>query len=340
MAGHSAPTELSETKTKTISTKMPCLRHSKQVLVNFTPSPLQPFTPHPSSLKMSPIKIYQNVNSKEESLHFGISRMEATYAKRGGQADAPHRHNYYTVLIIEQATGLHKIDFNTYALGEKQVFFVAPGQVHQVMETAPSVGFAMTFSTTFLVENAIPLAFVNSLNLFQNYGNSPPLLPAEAQFRVLKAFAARIWELQQGHAPMKYLSIGAYLKLLLIECNAICAINPIETEGEPAGNTVLRAFKEAVDAHYKEEHSTRFYAAALHLTPDHLNRIVKATIGTTAKEYIQSRIVTEAKRLLYFTDLSAKEVGYDLGFSEPANFSAFFKKHTQLAPSDFKKSEG
>ena len=108
---------------------------------------------------------------------------------------------------------------------------------------------------------------------------------------------------------------------------------------DTTGDNLIRAFKKSVDKNYKKEHSTTFYAHELYITPDHLNRTVKAKIGTTAKECIQSRIIIEAKRLLYITALTSKEIAYELGFNEPANFSAFFKKHTQLSPSNFKKNE-
>jgi len=288
---------------------------------------------------MNTVKTYQKVNSKKENVSFGISRMEDIYIKRNGEVDEPHRHNYYTVLFINKANGLHKIDFNTYELSDKQIFFVAPGQVHQVMETKKSLGFAMTFSNQFLVESSIPLSFIDSLNLFQNYGQSPPLSPSSDQFDAIENFTKNIFKLFNSDAKMKSLSIGAFLKLLLIECNNICAINPIESDLDSSGDNLIRAFKNAVDNNYKKEHSTTYYANELHITPDHLNRTIKAKIGKTAKEYIQARIVTEAKRLLYFTNLSNKQIGYELGFNEPANFSAFFKKHTQLSPSNFKKNE-
>lgn len=288
---------------------------------------------------MNIVKTYQKVNSEKENVSFGISKMEDIYTKRNGAVDEPHRHNYYTVLIINKAKGLHKIDFNTYDLSNKHIFFVAPGQVHQIIETEKSLGFAMTFSNQFLVENSIPLSFINSLNLFQNYGQAPPLLPSQEQFNVIEIFTNQILELFISDAKMKNLSIGAFLKLLLIECNNICAMNPIESNLDSSGNNLIRAFKHKVDNNYKKEHSTTYYANELHITPDHLNRTIKAKIGKTAKEYIQSRIITEAKRLLYFTDLSNKEIGYELGFNEPANFSAFFKKRTQFSPSNFKKNE-
>lgn len=288
---------------------------------------------------MNSVKTYNKVNSVKNEISFGISKMEDIYEKRSGKTDEPHRHNYFTVLLIKQAKGFHKIDFNSYELTQQQIFFVAPGQVHQVIETEKSIGFAMTFSNQFLIENSIPLAFISSLNLFQNYGQTPPLLPNKKQFDIILHFSNTIFNLFTSNAQMKNLSIGAYLKLLLIECNNICSINPIVTDIDSSGDNLIRKFKELVDTNFRKEHSTTYYANELHISPDHLNRTIKNKIGKTAKEYIQSRIITEAKRLLYFTDLSNKEIGYELGFNEPANFSAFFKKNTQLSPSVFKKRE-
>ena len=93
-----------------------------------------------------------------------------------------------------------------------------------------------------------------------------------------------------------------------------------------------------METHYKTWHATSQYANELNITPDHLNRSIKSLIGKTAKEYIQARITIAAKRMLYFSDLSTKEIAYDLGFSEPANFSNFFKKCTGISPSEFKKN--
>lgn len=290
-------------------------------------------------IKTDAVKTYQKVNIKEENLSFAISKMEDIYTKRDGKVDVPHRHNYYTVLIIFKAKGLHKIDFNIYELSDKQIFFVAPGQVHQVIEEEKSFGYVMTFSNLFLIENSIPLSFIESLNLFQNYGQSPPLTLSEKQFDAITHFVKQIFERFHSKAEMKFLSIGAFLKLLLIECNNICSINPIEFEVDSTGDNLIRRFKSVVDKNYKKEHTTTFYAKKLHITPDYLNRVVKARIGETAKDYIQTRIIIEAKRLLYFTDLRNKEIAFELGFNEPANFSAFFKKHTQVSPSNFKKNE-
>ncbi|MGB1316398.1 MAG: hypothetical protein ACPG4Y_10280, partial [Chitinophagales bacterium] len=63
---------------------------------------------------MSSVKTYQNINKDKESATFSISKMEDIYTKRNGAIDEPHRHNYYTVLIVKKAKGKHVIDFNAY----------------------------------------------------------------------------------------------------------------------------------------------------------------------------------------------------------------------------------
>ncbi|HKI89983.1 MAG TPA: helix-turn-helix domain-containing protein, partial [Draconibacterium sp.] len=108
-------------------------------------------------------------------------------------------------------------------------------------------------------------------------------------------------------------------------------------QNQEAANSILRSFKILVNEHFSAWHQTTDYANELNVTPDYLNRVIKSLTGKTAKEFIQARIVIEAKRLIAFSDLNAKEIGYQLGFTEPANFSAFFKKNTGLPPSQFNK---
>lgn len=287
---------------------------------------------------MSHLKTYTSIDKNAQNSTFAISKMSTVYHKRNGKVDDLHRHDFYTIIVVKSAEGKHIIDFNTYALGQRQIFFLAPGQVHQLMEHQPSEGYALTFSTAFLIENAIAVAFVESLNLFNNYGHSPALVLEEEQFEDVFAFCAKMFQLHNSQQTYKSLSIGAYLKLLLIACNSSCTLNSVEPLNFNSSQHFIKDFKALVEQDYKREHSTQYYAERLHISPDYLNRKIKSHIGKTAKEYIQSRIVTEAKRLICFSELSHKEIGYDLGFNEPSNFSHFFKNCTNLSPSAFKNS--
>jgi AraC-like DNA-binding protein len=74
----------------------------------------------------------------------------------------------------------------------------------------------------------------------------------------------------------------------------------------------------------------------LNVTADYLNKTVKNITGKSAKEHIQTKIIIEAKRSLLFSEISSKELAYELGFEESAHFNNFFKKITGQTPSEFR----
>ena len=287
---------------------------------------------------MDQIKTYQQVNKTNAAKSFGISRMEDIYDKHGGKPDTPHRHNYYTTVLVKQAKGQHFIDFEAYDLKGNQVYFISPGQVHQIVEAEKSFGYAMVFSIEFLVKNNVPLSFIEDLNLFNDYGKTPPLELTDEHMKRLSDYAEEMNYYFNSDDKFKDQAIESVLKLFLIYCNNICTVPSDNPQNIEAGNSILKNFKTLVDQNFTKWHQTSNYAHELNITPDHLNRTIKSLIGKTAKEYIQSRITIAAKRMLYFSGLSNKEIGYELGFSEPANFSAFFKKCTGESPSQFKKT--
>lgn len=288
---------------------------------------------------MHDIKTYTQVDHQSEDISFRISRMEDIWEVRGGKADDPHRHDYYTVLLIKHTGGKHVVDFFSYDLQPLQLFFISPGQVHQVIESEKSVGYAILFSSQFLIKNNIPFYFIEDLALFRDYGDSPPLSLNTVEFQELSLFAEAMLKAVESDLKFKDQAISAYLKLLLIRSNNLCALSIDNPQKQEAGNTLLKNFKELVNEQHMNWKQTSDYAAALNVTPDHLNRVVKSLVGKTAKEIIQSKITLAAKRLICFSELSTKEIGYRLGFSEPANFSAFFKNETGLSPSAFKERQ-
>lgn len=286
---------------------------------------------------METIKVQQYINENDEYSSFRIFRMEEYYANRKGQLTVPHRHNFYTVLIIKEAKGKHLIDFKAYELSGYQIYFVSPGQVHQLIEEDVSVGYAIVFTNHFLVHNDIPECFISDLNLFDTSAETPPLNYTARAASIHQFCEAMLACYLAPSTRYQYQSIGAYLKLLLIECNHLCTLEDSHTQWLETGRTKLQAFKKLLNQHFKEWVSVAKYAEALHITSDHLNRVIKSLTAKSAKEHIQERRLVEAKRLLYFSEASAKEIAYELGFSEPAHFSQFFKYYTGIAPSKFRQ---
>ncbi len=286
----------------------------------------------------NPIKTYEFVDRSDTLMTFDIKKTEDVHEAKNPKLDTPHRHNFYTILLIKKAEGTHRIDFNEYALENNQVFFISPGQVHQIQEKQKSYGWVITFSRQFLVENNIDYCFIEDINLFTAYGETPPLYLNIQQHEVLDRYSQQMYKTQKSNIKFKAQKQGALVKLFLIACNNICSLDERNTQQLQAGATILKDFKNLVEDRFSEWHLVQQYAKALHVTPDHLNRTIKSLIGKTAKEYVQSRIIIAAKRMLFFSEQTTKEIAYTLGFSEPSNFSNFFKKSTGISPSVFKNN--
>jgi AraC-like DNA-binding protein len=102
---------------------------------------------------------------------------------------------------------------------------------------------------------------------------------------------------------------------------------------------VIRRFNLLVEADYRREHSVSYYAERLNKSPKTLANLFAIYNHKTPLQVIQERIIIEAKRLLYYTDQSIKQITFELGFEDAAYFSNFFKRHTSLSPLDFRNNK-
>jgi AraC family transcriptional activator of pobA len=101
----------------------------------------------------------------------------------------------------------------------------------------------------------------------------------------------------------------------------------------------VRMFNLLVETYFRKEHEVRFYARALKKSPKTLTNLFGTLRHPSPSRLIQRRIILEAKRYLHYTDKSAKEIAYALGFSSPAHFSRFFKLHSGSNISMFREME-
>ena len=89
---------------------------------------------------------------------------------------------------------------------------------------------------------------------------------------------------------------------------------------------VAKTFREALERHFITAKRPAEYAAQLNISAPYLNECVKATTGHPVSYHIQQRVVLEAKRLLYHSDASVKEIAGELGYDDYPYFSRLFTK--------------
>ncbi len=99
---------------------------------------------------------------------------------------------------------------------------------------------------------------------------------------------------------------------------------------------LIKEFNALVELNFRQAHSVGFYAEKLFKSPKTLSNNF-AKFGKTPLQIIHDRIILEAKRLLIYTDKTAKEIAFEIGFEDASHLSRMFKKHTSFSPSEFKK---
>ena len=139
-------------------------------------------------------------------------------------------------------------------------------------------------------------------------------------------------------APGRALAMRARIDSLLVELYR--AVMAGTDHRYDAGNRALRyaqAFHRLIEQEYRNHQPIDFYAAALGITPPHLNRICRTVMGISALKVIERRVLLEAKRYLTFSSLSVKEIAALLGYADPGYFNRMFRREVGTAPGRYRQ---
>jgi AraC-like DNA-binding protein len=127
------------------------------------------------------------------------------------------------------------------------------------------------------------------------------------------------------------------LKRLIIKLTRLVKEQSSIGQLQGAELDTVRQFNLLVENNYRKLHQVQEYASLMFKSPKTLSNLFAKYSDKSPLQIIAERIFLESKRLMLYTDLSASEIGFELGFVEPAHFSRFFKKMAGITPSDFKR---
>ena len=130
------------------------------------------------------------------------------------------------------------------------------------------------------------------------------------------------------------------LKRLIILLTRVARTAEVSDKFSPPQLDLVRRFNLLVEQNYRSLHRVSGYASLLNKSPKTLANLFASHTDVTPQQVIHLRIATEAKRLLLYTDKSAKQVSGELGFPDPASFSRFFKGVVGASPHEFRSSRG
>ncbi len=127
------------------------------------------------------------------------------------------------------------------------------------------------------------------------------------------------------------------LKRFIIKCTRIARKQLIKGDLPEARIDIIRQFNVLVEEHFKSLKQITDYAQLMNRSPKTITNVFSQHSEKSPLQVIHDRITLEARRMLIFTEKTAKEIAYELGFEDPSQFSRFFKKNTQNSIHDFRE---
>jgi len=256
--------------------------------------------------------------------------------------DHLQRNNYYSLIWVKEGIGKLKTNFSEYNFEKNSLFSFAPYQPFMLSSTSVK-GVAIYFHSDFFCIHKHQTEVTCNGVLFNNIYQKPFFMVDENLEDTLDKVIGQIKTEIQRPGLAQYELLISFMKIFLISASRAKAQQQPEsiplsaTRKEPF---ILQNLKEAIEKDFRSKHTPQDYAILLNISSNALARIAKTHFNKTLTNLITERIIIEAKRELYLTNKSVKEVAYELGYDDEYYFSRFFKKNVNISPQAYRETVG
>lgn len=263
--------------------------------------------------------------TKEGQDHFFLYSKDRKEPSRPAN-NSPHRHNYYCLSFLYEGQVPDFVDVTYELIHAPALLILNVEQIHIHTDLKDCKMISMAFSPEFLYGQDKKLRSHTEIVFTQT-----SLKFSDGVMEDLDQYIKLI--IQNYKMPDKDPEvIKCLLNILLIKCAKLIEHFDLKDAGN---KDVFKDFQRLLKKHFRNNHQVKFYADALNIAPAVLTQTVKNAGCKTPKEMIDQRLISEAKRLLYWSDVTVKEIAWELGFETDSYFNKFFKKFTGKTPQAF-----
>ena len=266
--------------------------------------------------------------SNESALGIALHRIDRMNLMNAPQMGA-HRDDHGNFFFQEDGHVRLMVDFREIELRGCGAFCVLPGQVHYPLETEGSYGWFLGVDMSLLDEHHRAVVDEYALHGF-------PVSIAPGQADLLTRSLTLLLELYQSPEQYGQPVLQSMLKTCLGIFTSLFEREISERAVQSRPSAITSQFRKLLSQHFKTVKSPSEYAAMLNITSSYLNEVVKETSGQPVSHWIQNEVMMEAKRLLYYTDLSIKEIAFGLGYDDHTYFSRLFRKVSGKSAGQFR----
>lgn len=246
-------------------------------------------------------------------------------------SDIEHRDDYYIFIYQESGNSNITVDFHEVILSSNSIFCIQPGQVH-FGHFAPETS-AWIIS---VVSEWIPTEF--RLFLRETAIWDMPLdIRSDQKKRLFRDSLILLQAFEEQDETFSEQILKSMFKVCL---HLFMQVFQQAIGGNSKNNlrpeVITREFKSLLLSNFRIMKSPAEYGLSLNITPAYLNEVVKETTGYSVSHWIHQEIILEAKRMLFYSNQTVKEIAHNLGYADAAYFIRLFRKIAGLPPLKFR----
>jgi AraC family transcriptional regulator, transcriptional activator of pobA len=276
------------------------------------------------------------VDPQTKDLAFKVSSFEDN-----SDFNSLKRYNYFSMVLVTKGRGRLVRDETEYEFSKSCLICFAIYQPFIIEPADEFEGILINFHPGFfcLFKHRTEVS-CNGV-LFNNIYDTPVVNLNSSQIHSLSTIAGQLkTEMQNRELPDQEVLIS-YLKIFLIDAARIKIEQRKPKETEPGKEPAIAAIlKKAIEENFKTLRSPGDYAALVHISIKALNKASKSYFNKTLTNLIAERMIIEAKRELYLTAKSVKQIAFELGYIDEFYFSRYFKKNVGVSPRIFRDTVG
>ncbi|MFF3335233.1 helix-turn-helix domain-containing protein [Streptomyces sp. NPDC002888] len=243
----------------------------------------------------------------------------------------PQRPDFHHLLTLTAGEVMHTVDFTGHALRPGSWLWVRPGQVQQWGDLTRAEGTVILFQ-----QDALDPATATAARVDDPHAPvvSTPAADDDEALNLAAEHLSREFH-ALGRLPLQ-VHTAALRHLLAVLVLRLAHLTVPAGSPAPDPDEAYVRFRDAVERHFTRTRRVEDYAHLLGYSARTLSRATLTTTGVSAKEFVDRRVVLEAKRLLAHSDRAAAEISRQLGFVNPSQFSKYFTHRTGRSPIDFR----
>lgn len=257
--------------------------------------------------------------------------------------DHVQRLNYYSLIWVKNGNGKAKVDFSEFDFSENTLFSFVPYQPFMLTTNSEMKGVVLNFHPDFFCIHKHHKEVACNGVLFNNIYQPPFISIDQTSSNTFSRLVDQMKVEMQNPDLAQYELLVSYLKIFLITAARLKTAQQAEAKQSVEDNQepfILQTLKDAIERDFKTKHSASDYADTLNISTKALAKISKSYFNKTLTELIAERIIIEAKRELYLTSKTVKQIAYELGYHDEFYFSRFFKTNADISPQLYRETVG